>query len=44
MYKRQALDVGEDMVWFDNPDLPETHSEMALPLIVGGQVLSLIHI
>lgn len=29
---RIALDVGEDAVWFDNPDLPETRSEMALPL------------
>lgn len=30
---RIALDVGEDAVWFDNPDLPETRSEMALPLV-----------
>lgn len=29
---RIALDVGEDAVYFDNPDLPETRSEMALPL------------
>lgn len=29
---RIALDVGEDAVFFDNPDLPETRSEMALPL------------
>jgi serine phosphatase RsbU (regulator of sigma subunit)/putative methionine-R-sulfoxide reductase with GAF domain len=30
---RIALDVGEEAVRFDNPLLPETHSEMALPLI-----------
>jgi GAF domain-containing protein len=29
---RVALDVGKDPVFFNNPDLPETHSEMALPL------------
>lgn len=29
---RIALDVGTDAVYFDNPDLPETRSEMALPL------------
>jgi len=29
---RIALDVGKDPVFFNNPDLPDTHSEMALPL------------
>lgn len=29
---RIALDVGAEAVRFDNPYLPETHSEMALPL------------
>ncbi len=29
---RIVMDVGEDAVFFDNPELPETHSEMALPL------------
>jgi GAF domain-containing protein len=29
---RIALDVGIDSTYFNNPDLPETHSEMALPL------------
>ncbi len=28
-----AMDVGEDAVYFNNPELPDTHSEMALPLI-----------
>jgi len=36
---RIALDVGEEAVHFDNPLLPETHSEMALPLISRGQVI-----
>ncbi len=34
---RISLDVGADAVYFDNPDLPETRSEMALPLRVGGE-------
>ena len=34
---RVALDVGEDAVYFDNPDLPDTRSEIALPLKVAGQ-------
>jgi GAF domain-containing protein len=36
---RIALDVGEEPVRFDNPFLPETRSEMALPLVVGDRVL-----
>jgi GAF domain-containing protein/HAMP domain-containing protein len=36
---RIALDVGEEAVHFDNPLLPETRSEMALPLISRGQVI-----
>lgn len=35
---RIALDVGSDAVYFDNPDLPYTRSEMALPLKVGNRV------
>ena len=30
---RIAMDVGADAVYFNNPDMPDTHSEMALPLI-----------
>lgn len=33
---RIALDVGADSVYFNNPDLPETRSEMALPLQANG--------
>ena len=36
---RIAADVGEDAVWFNNPDLPETRSEMALPLVAADQQL-----
>jgi GAF domain-containing protein len=32
---RIAMDVGVDAVFFDNPELPDTHSEMALPLKSG---------
>jgi GAF domain-containing protein len=35
---RIATDVGQDAVFFDNPELPDTHSEMALPLITGNQI------
>lgn len=35
---RIALDVGEEAVFFENPHLPKTHSEMALPLIVADEV------
>lgn len=35
---RIALDVGSDAVYFDNPDLPYTRSEMALPLKVANHV------
>jgi len=36
---RIALDVGEEPVHFKNPYLPDTRSEMALPLIVGDEVI-----
>ena len=41
---RIALDVGEDAVFFDNPDLPETRSEMALPLLVGSDLVGVLDI
>jgi GAF domain-containing protein len=41
---RIALDVGEDAVYFDNPDLPDTHSEMALPLKVQDQVIGVLDV
>ncbi len=36
---RIALDVGEDAVHFNNPFLPNTRSEMALPLITRGAAI-----
>jgi len=41
---RIALDVGEDAVWFDNPYLPDTHSEMGLPLMVRGEVIGVLDV
>lgn len=41
---RIALDVGEDAVFFNNPDLPATRSEMALPLIVNEQVIGVLDV
>jgi GAF domain-containing protein/HAMP domain-containing protein len=39
-----ALDVGEDAVYFDNPDLPLTRSEMALPLVVRDQTIGILDV
>ncbi len=39
---RIALDVGEERVFFKNPHLPHTRSEMALPLVVGDRVLGAV--
>ncbi|MCC6904453.1 MAG: GAF domain-containing protein [Anaerolineae bacterium] len=36
---RIALDVGEERIRFDNPYLPRTRSEIALPLRVRGAVI-----
>jgi K+-sensing histidine kinase KdpD/CheY-like chemotaxis protein len=41
---RIALDVGEDAVYFDNPDMPETRSEIALPLKVGDRMLGALDV
>jgi GAF domain-containing protein len=41
---RIALDVGADSVYFNNPDLPGTRSEMALPLQTGGQVIGVLDV
>ena len=41
---RIALDVGADAVYFDNPDMPDTHSEMALPLKRGDQVVGALDV
>lgn len=36
---RIALDVGAEAVFFENPHLPETRSEMALSLIAGDDLI-----
>ena len=41
---RVALDVGTDAVFFDNPDLPETRSEMALPLRARGEIIGALDV
>jgi GAF domain-containing protein len=41
---RLALDVGKDAVFFDNPDLPETRSEVALPLQARGEIIGVLDV
>lgn len=41
---RIALDVGTDAVFFDNPDLPGTRSEIALPLLIGSQIIGALDV
>ncbi len=41
---RIALDVGLDAVYFNNPDLPNTRSEMALPLKVHDETIGILDV
>jgi GAF domain-containing protein len=41
---RIALDVGADAVFFNNPDLPATHSEAALPLKTQGETIGVLDV
>jgi len=41
---RIALDVGSDVAYFDNPDLPATRSEMALPLNIRGLPIGVLDV
>ena len=41
---RIALDTGADAVYFDNPDLPETKSEVALPLLQGTEMIGVLDV
>jgi GAF domain-containing protein len=41
---RIAMDVGEDAVFFDNPELSDTHSEMALPLISKNIIIGALDV
>jgi GAF domain-containing protein len=41
---RIALDVGLDTAYFNNPELPNTHSEIALPLRIGTTVFGALDV
>jgi len=41
---RVALDTGADAVFFNNPDLPDTRSEIALPLRAGERVIGVLDV
>ncbi|NWG35545.1 MAG: GAF domain-containing protein [Chloroflexi bacterium] len=41
---RIALDVGADAVYFNNPDLPMTRSEVAIPLVIRDKTLGVLDI
>lgn len=41
---RIAMDVGADAVFFNNPELPGTHSEMALPLKNGERIIGALDV
>jgi len=41
---RIALDTGMDAVFFNNPDLPDTHSEIALPLRIGEEIIGALDV
>jgi GAF domain-containing protein/HAMP domain-containing protein len=41
---RIALDVGDDAYFFDNPDLPDTRSEMAVPLRIGKSIIGALDV
>lgn len=39
---RISLDVGKDAIFFDNPELPKTRSELSLPLVVRSKVVGVL--
>jgi len=41
---RIALDTGADAIFFDNPDLPQTRSELTLPLRVGEEIIGALDV
>jgi GAF domain-containing protein len=41
---RIALDVGQDLNFSQNPDLPSTRSELCLPLLVGGKIIGALDV
>ena len=41
---RIAVDVGQDAEFFNNPDLPQTRSEMALPLKIQDRIIGVLDV
>jgi GAF domain-containing protein len=42
---RIALDTGADAIYFNNPDLPDTRSELALPLLrKGNEIIGVLDV
>lgn len=41
---RVALDTGADAIYFNNPDLPGTRSEIALPLRAGENIIGVLDV
>ena len=41
---RIALDVGAEPVRFENPLLPDTRSEIALPLTITGRIIGVLDV
>ena len=39
---RISLDVDTERIWYPNPVLPDTRSEMALPLAIGAEVIGAV--
>jgi GAF domain-containing protein len=39
-----VLDVGRDAIHFVNPDLPDTRSEVALPLVSHGRIIGVLDV
>lgn len=41
---RIALDTSADVIFFNNPDLPETRSEISLPLKYGNRIIGVLDV
>ncbi|MDH5506275.1 MAG: GAF domain-containing protein, partial [Anaerolineae bacterium] len=41
---RIAQDVGADVIYYDNPDMPDTRSELALPLTIRDEVIGVLDV